>query len=170
MGTAVLQLKRITPEIINYNEALIFDTIDFTNNTIDYDINTGEITFNSIGIYTIRWFISPINVSTPTNINFVVEANGVVQVLSSSPVKHSNLHGDCIIKIVNEKTNIKLINISNANGSNVNVELNNNFPILANLLVIDNLGLWNTEVGQLPPPPIHLVGSQPIPPQVPTTN
>lgn len=176
MGIVVLQLQRLAPEIVNYNESLLFDTIDFTNNTIDYNVNTGIITFNKIGVYTLRWFIAPIIVDTPTNINFVVEANGIVQVLEGSPAKHSKLHGHCSIKVVAEKTTVKLINISNANGTPIDIKLDGSLYVKANLIVIDNLGLWNTELDDKLPPPGKLLeelGNPPAPkdglvPPIPT--
>lgn len=162
MAIVVLQLQRINTGLVVYNEPLIFDTVDMTNNTIDYESTTGVITFNNIGIYTLRWFIAPVAVDTPTNINFVVEATGVIQILEVSPVKHSKLHGHCTVKVVTEKTTIRLINISNVNGNQVDIKLNGNLPVQANLIVIDNLGLWNVESEKLPPG--HPIGEPPAPP------
>jgi len=146
-----LQVERITAGQIGANAALVFDNVLLNNGTdISYNDTTGVITFNTVGVYFINWFVGQQTGLSSDGSNFaIVTSDSDPDFGASSHVKISPASGFAIIDV---ETVGKAITLTNK--SSYGATLSQTTQVKAGLAVF---ALADTSV---PPPTIKLGYSQ----------
>jgi len=119
MAVTYLQLERLLPVgevvIVNANAPLVFDTIVSSNGLgtqIDYDTETGIITFNQEGYHYIDWFVAPQSGLTTDGSNWAIQTSiSGLNLIGSSHTKVAITTGFAIFNTQSGET-AKLVNVS----------------------------------------------------------
>ena len=116
---AFLELERKLPAddsvAINTNDTLVFDSIissEGLGSQIDYDMDTGIITFIEPGYYYIDWLVAPQTGLTTDGCNWAVQTSiSKLSYIGSSNIKVTETIGFAIIQAAAGET-ARLVNVS----------------------------------------------------------
>ena len=97
----------IPGEKVRFNQDILAD-----DNTVEYNITTGEFTLRFCGFYFIKWFIAPKTGFTVDGANLAVAVNGVKDVIGSGHTKAPAVTGFSIVKVDGPPAAVSLVNVS----------------------------------------------------------
>jgi len=115
MYSRTLELKQTLEGDVKSEKNVIFNEQTINTPGISYDKNTGIVTFNTIGQYSIRWWVA--TETTPKGaIEFGLKFSDSDElILGSSPQKTGQVSGFAAIDILTEGTTMSLINSTATN-------------------------------------------------------
>jgi len=115
MYSKTLELKQTLDGDVKPKKNVIFNVQTIDTPGISYDKNTGIVTFNTIGQYSIRWWVA--TETTPKGaIEFGLKFSSRKDfMLGSSPQKTGQVSGFAAIDILTEGTTMSLINSTDTN-------------------------------------------------------
>jgi hypothetical protein len=131
MNNVFLQIKRQVSGVVPLGSNLIFDTIVYTFGNINYDLNTGFITINEPGTYSINWWVATQASLSTNGAVFAIDSSQGDFIEGNSPIKTGEVYGIAIIEVVSLP-----ITISLKNSSTADIFLSTIVPVTANLVVI----------------------------------
>ena len=119
MPVSFLQLERLLPVgnvvAVDTDAALVFDTMmasEGMGTQLDYDTDTGTITFLEAGYYYIDWFVAPQFGQTTDGSNWAIQTSiGGLRIVGSSHTKVSATTGFALLNAAANET-ARLVNAS----------------------------------------------------------
>ena len=107
---SALDISRTDSGNVEPGRPVMFDTETLVPEGIEYDSDTGLITFNETGNYLVNWWVA--TETAPTGvIEFALStSNGNYHILGSSPTKTGQLSGYGSIDVISAPTTLSLIN------------------------------------------------------------
>lgn len=133
MTVRALQLQLNTTLSIINQSPLIFNKTLYDNGTITYNSSTGELTFHSIGVYYVDWWVATASTLSTQGVSFAIKVSDGTLIIGNSPIRLAEITGNAIVDVKSVPLVIQLINDTGAT-----VQLASNVPILANLSVIQS--------------------------------
>ncbi|PXV95459.1 hypothetical protein C8E03_10188 [Lachnotalea glycerini] len=135
MSNIALQIERLSAGVIPDVSNVIFDTIVYSDGNIIYDSNSGLITFNEPGRYTINWWVATQSSPTTNVAVFTLYSSQGDILKGNSP----NIAGQVVgFNIIN--TTSAPVTVSLKNNSAALINYPDNVPVKATLTIVQDNG------------------------------
>lgn len=138
MGNIALQVERSAAgSIASTNDAVVFDTIVYTTENIEYDFLTGTITINHPGRYIINWWVAT-QLSPSNSIAFALSPSQGNPIEGNSPLKTGQVNGFGIFNVTSVPFTVNLNNTSTGS-----VLYSSIVPVKASLVIFEDESAGN---------------------------
>jgi Neuraminidase (sialidase) len=109
-----LQLERTTDGNINADANVVFNVeLQKGGTQIDYNSGSGVITFTTVGVYYVNWFVAQQTGLATNGSNFAIKS-ATLEATGSNPIKISQTSGFAIIKVTAANQTAALVNVADA--------------------------------------------------------
>ena len=111
MRNRILELQQIDEESVEPNENVRFDTEKSRPEGIEHDENTGIITFNEIGAYSIKWWVATrTTLLGAIKFELKISQREAGPIPGCSPQKNGQVSGFGAINVTEPGTTLELVN------------------------------------------------------------
>ncbi|HMM23037.1 MAG TPA: hypothetical protein PKA10_20200 [Selenomonadales bacterium] len=114
MSDITLQIALQSPGMVASGGNVLFDTVVYSDGTVDYDSATGVLTFSTTGRYIINWWVATQSSLSTNGAVFALSSSQSDLIRGNSPVKTGTICGMGSIGVASAPVTVSLVNSSTA--------------------------------------------------------